>query len=279
MFAKVIIVTIAGMLAASPARAFRIAKADFARFAGVLNCGGESSDYCAGAEDGFVMQGLSGEGEMPDPASPELTKGGRIVVGFLEGKPFSWPRYAVDFPAARWKWILLNEVSTTDQNHVVLTQWRNAGADLEFVKAFPRVFPLALGETFVQSKAALPDGSLLVILKGEGSDAGINLQDYRMVRLTSASGMEEVYRKTNRSEIPVQKILERINNDEAVDPVTDSLLTCEVVKGKKAPSGGPLIRFVKSRTQVLYTKSGPVETPLGKEEELVDIWKKIRRAR
>jgi hypothetical protein len=279
MFGKVIIVALAGTLAAAPARAFRIAKADFARFAGVLNCGGEAADYCAGAETGFVTQGLAGEGDLADPAAPELTKSGKIVLGFLEGKPFSWNRYSVDYPASRWKWIVLNELSTTDQNHVVLTQWRNAGSDLEFVKAFPHIYPLALGETYVQGKAALPDGSLLLILKGEGSDAGVNLQDFRLLRLTSANGVEEVYRKTNRSEIPVQKILERLNNDEAVEAVMDSALTCDLSAGKKAPSGGPLIRFVKSRTKVLYTKSGPLETPMGKEEETVDIWKNIKARR
>lgn len=265
-------------LSLGAAQAVRVAKADFQRFAGVIVCGGEAADYCNGAEMGFVTHGLAGEGDLSDPTSPELTKGGKIVLGFLEGKPFSWPRYSVDFPASRWKWIVLNELSTTDQNHVVLTQWRNAGQDLEFVKAFPHIFPLALGETTVHAKAALPDGSLLLVLKGEGSDAGVNLQDFRLLRLTSSTGMEEVYRKTNRSEIPVQKILERLNNDEAVDAVMDSALACEV-SAKKAPSGGPLIRFVKSRTKVLYTKSGPLETPMGKDEETLDIWKKIKGAR
>jgi hypothetical protein len=64
-----------------------------------------------------------------------------------------------------------------------------------------------------------------------------------------------------------------------VDPVTDSSLACEIVKGRKAPSGGPLIRLTKTRTSILYTKSGPQETPLGKEETTLDIWKEIRAKR
>ena len=42
---------------------------------------------------------------------------------------------------------------------------------------------LDLGESYVFAKTTLPDNSLLVILKGEGSDAGVNLQDYRFFRL------------------------------------------------------------------------------------------------
>ena len=60
-------------------------------------------------------------------------------------------------------------------------------------------------------------------------------------------------RFTNRSGIPVQKILERINADQPVDPVTDSALACEIVAGRKAASGGPLLRFIKTRTRVLDT--------------------------
>jgi hypothetical protein len=42
-----------------------------------------------------------------------------------------------------------------------------------------------------------------------------------------------VGRRTNKSEVPVQKILEKINNDEPVEAVLDSSLACEIVKGKK----------------------------------------------
>ena len=45
------------------------------------------------------------------------------------------------------------------------------------------------------------------------------------------------------------------------------------------PSGGPLIRFVKTKTSILYTKAGPQETPLGKTEETLDIWKAIKAKR
>lgn len=257
--------------AAHPASAFRIAKSDFAHFAGSLDCqwDGES---CPGAANGFVVKGLAGS-DIPDPTAAELATGGKVVVGFLEGKPFSWPRYSVDFPSAKSRWIVLNELSSGDQNDVFLTLWKPVGDSLEFVKANPRAFPVDLGESYVFAKAPLPDNSLLVILKGEGSDAGVTLQDYRFLRLQAPDKVTEVARRTNKSEIAVQKILEKINNDEPVDAVIDSSLACEIVKGRKAPSGGPLIRLVKTRTSVLYTKAGPQETPMGKEESALDIWK------
>jgi hypothetical protein len=261
-------------LAARPAPAFRIAKADFPRFAGSLDCQWDG-EACPGAARGFVVQGRVGN-EIPDPTAPDLAAGGKVVLGFLEGKPFSWPRYAADFPSAKSRWVVLNELSSGDQNNVFLTLWKPVGDSLEFVKAHPQALPLDLGETFVHAKATLPDNSLLLVLKGEGSDAGMSLQDYRFLRLRAPDKVEAAGRRTNRSEVAVQKILDKINNDEPVEAVTDSSLACEIVKGKKAPSGGPLIRFVKTRTSILYTKSGPQETPLGKEETTWDIWKDLK---
>jgi hypothetical protein len=262
---------------AAPAAAFRIAKTDFPRFAGTLDCRWDG-EACPGAADGFVVKGLVGS-DIPDATAPELASGGKVVLGFLEGKPFSWPRYSVDFPTARSRWVVLNEISSGDQNDVFLTQWKPIGDSLEFVKAYPQAFPLDLGETYVSAKAPLPDNSLLVILKGEGSDAGVSLQDYRFLRFQAPDKITEVARRTNKSEIAEQKILDKINNDEPVDPVLDSSLACEIVKGRKAPSGGPLIRLVKTRTSILYTKAGPQETPMGKEESTLDIWKEIRARR
>jgi hypothetical protein len=262
------------LLAGIPALAYKISKTDFPKFAGSLDCQWEG-EACPGAAKGFVVQGRVGD-EIPDPSAPELASGGKVVLGFLEGKPFSWTRYSVDYPAARWKWVVLNELSSGDQNNVFLTQWRSAGDSLEFVKAYPQSFPLDLGETYIFAKTNLPDNSLLLILKGEGSDAGVNLQDFRIFRLQAPDKVKEVARRTNKSEIPVQKILERINADETVEEVVDSSLTCEIVKSKKAPSGGPLLRFVKSRTRILYTKAGPQETPVGKDTSVVDIWKSIK---
>lgn len=266
--------TLAVCLAGIPAMAFRISKSDFPKFAGSIDCRWDG-EACPGAADGFIVHGLAG-GDIPDPTAPELASGGKVVLGFLEGKPFSWGRYSVDFPNAKSKWVVLNELSSGDQNNVFLTQWRPVKDSLEFLKAFPRSFPLDLGETFVHAKAILPDNSLLLILKGEGSDAGVNLQDFRLIRLQGPDKVNEVARRTNKSEIPVQKILNRINADEAVDPVVDSALACEIVKGKKAPSGGPLILFIKTRTSVLYTKSGPQESPLGKDTASLDIWKAVK---
>ncbi len=257
-----------------PAMAFKISKAGFPKFAGSIDCKWDG-EACPGAADGFVVHGISGE-DIPDPTAPDLASGGKVVLGFLEGKPFSWARYSVDFPTAKSKWIVLNELSSGDQNNVFLTQWRAAGDSLEFVKTYPHGLSVDLGETYVLTKAMLPDNSLLVILKGEGSDAGINLQDFRFLRLQAPDKVSEVARRTNKCQIPVQKILERINADETVDPVTDSSLACEIVKGKKAPSGGPLIRFTKTRTSILYTKSGPQETPAGSESSDLDIWKQIK---
>jgi hypothetical protein len=264
-------------LAALPASAFRIAKADFPRFAGSLDCQWDG-EACPGAARGFVVKGLVGN-EIPDPTAPDLAGGGKVVLGFLEGKPFSWPRYSVDFPSAKSRWVVLNELSSGDQNNVFLTLWKSAGDSLEFVKAHPQALPLDLGETYVYAKAALPDNSLLLILKGEGSDAGVNLQDYRFLRLQAPDKITDVGRRTNKSEVPVQKILEKINGDQPVEAVMDSSLACEIAKGKKAPSGGPLIRFAKTRTSILYSKSGPQETPIGKDESTWDVWKEIKGKR
>lgn len=265
---------LAMLLGAMPALAIRIAKTDFPKFAGQVDCQWDG-EACPGAAKGFVLAGLAGN-EIPDPTAAELAAGGKVVLGFLEGKPFSWARYSVDFPAARWKWVVLNELSSGDANNVFISQWRNAGDSLEFVKLAPFAMPTDLGEAYVHGKAALPDGSLLLILKGEGADAGVGLQDYRFIQLKAPDKAREVARRTNKSQMPVQKIMEKINNDEPVEAVTDSSLSCEIVKGKMAPSGGPLIRFVKTKTSILYTKTGPQETPMGREESTLDIWKTVK---
>jgi hypothetical protein len=265
------------LAAGLPALGFRVSKSDFPKFAGNLDCKWDG-EACPGAAQGFVVHGLVG-GDIPDATAPELAQGGKVVLGFLEGKPFSWARYSVDFPNPRTRWVVLNELSSGDENNVFLTQWKAAGDSLEFIKAIPRSLPLDLGETYVYAKTALPDNSLLVILKGEGSDAGVNLQDYRLFRLQAPDKAQEVARRTNRSEIPVQKILEKINADERVEEVQDSSLACEIAKGRKAPSGGPLLRFIKTRTRILYTKSGPQETPAGKDTTVLDIWKTVKSAR
>lgn len=265
------------LLAAAPASALRVAKADFPRFAGSFDCRWNGEE-CPGSADGFVQAGLAGT-DNPDPAAPELAADGKVVLGFLEGKPFSWSRYAVDFPSARSKWIVLNELSSGDQNNVFLTLWKSAGDSIEFVKAYPKALPVELGETHVHAHAVLPDKSLLLILKGEGADAGVTLQDYRFLRVKAPDQVSEAGRRTNRSEVPVRKILEKINNDEPVEPVTDSALACEIVKGRRAPSGGPLIRFTTTRISVLYTKAGPQETPLETTQETWDIWKSLRGAK
>jgi hypothetical protein len=265
------------LVAHMPASAFRISKADFPRFAGSIACDWDG-EACPGASMGFVLSGRTGE-EIPDPTAMELGEGGKVVVGFLEGKPFSWPRYSFDFPNARSKWVVLNELSAGDRNNVFLTRWKSIGDSLESVSIHPRGFPLDLGETFVLARTPLPDRSLLVILKGEGADAGVGLQDYRVLRLQAPDRITEVLRKTNRSEIPVQEILRRINADEPVEAVTDSSLACEIVRGRKAPSGGPWLRFITTRTRVLYTRSGPEETPAGKDTVAVDLWKSLKTVR
>jgi hypothetical protein len=257
-----------------PSLAFKVSKADFPKFVGTIDCRWDG-EACPGAADGFARHGIAGD-DIPDPTAPELAAGGKVVLGFLEGKPFSWGRYSTDFPNAKTKWIILNELSSGDQNNAFLTQWRVVKDSLEFVKVHPRSVPVEFGECYVFTRTALPDNSQLLILKGEGSDAGVNLQDFRLLRLQAPDKVTETERRTNVSRIPVQKILERINADETVDPVTDSSLACEIVKGKKAPSGGPLIRFTTSRTSILYTKSGPQETPVGKDEAVLDVWKLIK---
>jgi hypothetical protein len=195
-----------------------------------------------------------------------------VVVGFLEGKPFVWSRYGVEFPNSGWKWVVLNELSVNEKNRVFLTLWKHNGSSLDLVKIFPQAYPLALGETTVMSQSRLPDGSHLVVLRGEGSESGVRLQDYRFLRLIAPDKVVEVYRRTNRSEIPVDRIMEKLNADQPVEAVLDSTLSCEVGK-QKASSGGPLVAFTLSRTQVLYTKAGPEETPDRRTRDEVDIWK------
>jgi hypothetical protein len=255
-----------------------VAKADFARFTGVLDCGQAAGGECPGAADGFVIQGLAGGEAIPDPAAPELATGGRVVVGFQDGKPFLWPRYSVEFPNSGWKWVVLNEVSSNDQNRVFLSLWRHTGSSLDLVKVFPRSFPLDLGEMTVHASSPLPDGSRLLILKGEGADAGIRIQDYRLLRLTAPDRMQEILRRTNRSEIPVESIMERLNADQPVDAVLDSTLTCALVR-PGAASKNPKVRFTLSRQSVLYTKEGPRESPQGSSHEEIDVWRAVQAAR
>jgi hypothetical protein len=258
-----------------PASAFKVAKSDFPRFAGTVGCK-DTGKSCEGAEQGFVLTGLSGEGEFQEASSTDLAKGDKVVIGFLEGKPFTWARYSVDFPSAKMKWIVLNELTIGEGNRAFLTQWKVVKDSLEFVKIEPQYFSLSLGELFIQARTTLPDGSLLMILKGEGSDAGINVQDYRMVRIQGNHSLMQIDERSNRSDIPVQKILEKINANERVDAVQDSVLSCEILARKKAPSGGPWLRFIKSHSQVLYTKDGPQETPGSKDTVMIDIWKLAR---
>jgi hypothetical protein len=268
----------------TPSAALRISKADFPRFAGSLVCG-QTGESCPEAAQGFLQHGLAGEGDMADPASTSSDKGGRLVLGFPEGKAFAWSKYSLDFPSTRGKWVVLNQLSPGDQNHVFLSLWKADRDSLEFVKLLPRVLTLALGEMYVHAKAPLPDGSLLLVLKGEGGDAGVNLQDYRVLRLLSEGRVEELDRRANRSEIPVQDILERLNNDQPVEPVMDSVLACEIVPAGRAagvsgrPSrngspGAPRLRFIKTRSRVLYSKAGPQETPLGRDTVFLDVWKR-----
>ena len=250
-----------------------MAKADFPRFVGVLGCE-DSGEACSGAEAGFVQNGLAGDGDFSDPSSPDLAKGNKVVIGFLEGKAFAWNRYAIDFPNQKTKWIVLNELTLGEGNRAFLTAWKSLGDSLEFQKAIPRYFSLDLGELFLHGKATMSDGSLLLILKGEGSDAGINVQDFRIVRLKSAGlTATQVAKRVNRSEIPLQKILDRLNSDQAVEPVLDSTLACEWKPGRKAPSGSPWLRFRLSRQRILYTKEGPQETPVSTDSVLVDVLK------
>lgn len=256
----------------------RVPKADFARFAGVLDCGQASAGECPGAANGFAIHGLTGGEEIPDPAAPELMTGGRVVVGFQEGKPFLWPRYSIEFPNSGWKWVVLNEVSISDQNRVFLSLWRHTGSSLDLVKVFPRSFPLELGETTVHSSAPLPDGSRLLILKGEGADAGIRIQDFRLLRLTAPDRMQEILRRTNRSQIPVESIMDRLNADQPVEAVLDSTLTCSLIRPEGA-SKNPKVRFTLSRQSLLYTKEGPEETPKGATHEEIDVWKAVQSAR
>lgn len=257
------------------AQTTRVSKADFARFTGILDCGNASAGECPGAANGFVVHGLAGGAEIPDPAAPELLTGGRVVVGFQEGKPFLWPRYSAEFPNSGWKWVVLNEVSISDQNRVFLSLWRHTGSSLDLVKVFPRSFPLELGEMTVHSSTPLPDGSRLLILKGEGADAGIRIQDFRLLRLTAPDRMQEILRRTNRSQIPVESIMERLNADQPVEAVLDSTLTCTVIRPEGA-SKSPIVRFTLSRQSLLYTKEGPEETPKGVSQEEIDIWKVVQ---
>ncbi len=270
---QMLVSIVASMVLARSGHALRVSKVDFPRFVGVLACE-DTGEACPGADAGFVMNGLVGDSAFSEPSSPDLAKGNKVVIGFLEGKPFSWNRYAIDFPNQRTKWIVLNELTLGEGNRAFLTAWKTIGDSLEFLKAIPRYFSLDLGELFVQAKTTMSDGSLLLILKGEGSDAGVNVQDFRVVRLKSTGlTATQVAKRYNRSEIPLQKILDKLNSDEQVEPVLDSSLICDWKPSRKAPSGAPWLRCRLSRHRVLYTKDGPQETPVSTDSVLVDVLK------
>jgi hypothetical protein len=246
-----------------------IAKNDMPRFIGTLACVYEQ-DVCPQAMQGFATFGLSGEPGFEDlSALPKDPATGMmpIVLGFNESKFFDLAKYSFDAPVKGRKYIVLNELSTSESNHAMITEWSVTKNGYTLVRILPKVFELPVGEVTVAGKPVATGSGLVVLLRGLGSDAGLNLQDFRVVRIDRRGDVQVVARETNRSETPVGEILARLNDDQDAEVVIDSALTCTLARG------GKVLKCTKAMTQVSYSKSGTTENPIGKTDFSIDLVK------
>lgn len=246
-----------------------IAKGDMARFVGTLPCAYEEN-LCPQAMQGFTSFGLQGEPGFEDLAAlPKDPASGRmpIILGFNESRAFDLAKFSFDAPTKGRKFIVLNELSSNEANHAMLTEWKVTSKGYTLVRILPEVYELALGEMSVAGKPVMTAAGMLVLLRGLGSDAGLNVQDYRVVRISKRGEAQVIAQETNRSEAPVAEILSRLNDDQAAEEVIDSALTCVLVKT------GKTLKCTKAMTQVRYSKAGTTENPIGKNDYTVEISK------
>jgi hypothetical protein len=244
-----------------------VPKSDLSRFIGTLYCVYEE-DLCPQATRGFAQQGLLGDPGFEDLGTlPKDPESGRVPVamGFLENAHFDLAKYTFDSPQSRQKFIVLNELSVGEANHGLITEWKVSRNEYSFVQVFPQVLELGLGEWTVASKPVAAGKGFVVLLKGLGSDAGITVQDYRVVQWMPTSGFKEVNRMVNKSVNPVSEILARLNENQPAEEVTDSSLVCQLA------SSGKTLRCTKSYTRIRYSQRGVEENPIGKNDFQVAI--------
>jgi len=244
-----------------------VSKTDLFRFVGAVPCLFQD-DLCPQALLGFSRQGYAGEDPFQDPNGlPKDTVTGvsPIVLGFPDNPPFDWNRYVFTSPLTRHLYVVLNEVSSTGKNHAMLSEWKTEKDKLVFVRLLPQVHDIPIGVLSVVGKPQKAGRGFLVLLLGRGSDAGVNLQDYRVLKFDARGNPTVIARQTNRSEIPVADILARLNDGQEAEEVIDSSLVCGL-----APNGKSL-RCTKNRTQIHYSVSGPDEKPLGQEHFTLEL--------
>jgi hypothetical protein len=249
------------------AQAIPVPKADLSRFIGTLHCIYED-DLCPQATQGFAQQGLLGNPGFEDLGSlPKDAESGRVPVamGFLEATHFDLAKYTFDSPVTRQKFIVLNELSVDEVNHGLITEWKAARNEYTLVRVYPQVLELSLGEWTVASKPMALGKGFVVLLKGTGSDAGINVQDYRVVQWQPQTGFKVLNRTVNKSVTPVSEILARLNDEQPAEEVTDSSMVCNLTRG------GKVLRCTKSYTRMRYSRQGVEENPIGKNEFQVDL--------
>ncbi len=255
----------------------RVSKTDFPRFVGVLACHG-AEPQCPAALQGFSRHGLTGDFGFEDPSvqpKDSLTGRSPIALGFPDGKAFDWNKYSLVSPLNRNRIVVLNELTSSESNHALLSEWKESKGELELVRIWPQVFDIALGEAFFEGKPILQGKGFVAVLRGLGSDAGINQQEFHVLRFEPKSDVITLVSEVNRSEIPVSQIMARLNEHGAgavaAEEVTDSTLYCALAKG------GKVLRCTKTLTRLRYTTTGVEENPIGKQDYNVDFKKTSAR--
>jgi hypothetical protein len=251
------------------AQSITVSKNNVPHFAGSVPCV-FADGLCPQALQGFTGHVLLGENGFEDATQfPKDSATGRnpLVLDFPDGKTFDWNKYSFDSPLNQHKFLLLNELSSSGSNHAMLSEWRVSKGELTLIRLLPQVYEIPLGELSFSGKPILQGAGFLVLLHGLGSDAGVNYQDYRVLRLDAQSNLQVITRVTNNSEIPVATILARLNEGGNVEEVTDSTLTCSLVRG------GKKLNCSKTLTRIRYSLSGAEEIPLNKSSFTLELSK------
>jgi hypothetical protein len=246
-----------------------VSKNDLPRFAGSVPCVFDGG-LCPQAIQGFTGHVLLGDNGFEDATHfPKDSATGRnpLVLGFPDGKAFDWNKYSFDSPLNQHKFLLLNELSSSGSNHAMLSEWRVSKGELTLIRLLPQVYEIPLGELFFSGKPIQQGAGFLILMHGLGSDAGVNYQDYRVLRLDARSDLQLVTQVTNQSDIPVAALLARLNEGGNVEEVTDSTLTCSLVRG------GKKLTCSKAFTRIRYSRSGAEEIPLNKSNFTVELSK------
>ena len=248
--------------------AFHIAKTDFKLLAIEVQC--PKNGFESPAQTAEIIEfGYVGEGKFSpsSPASiPSRPGEVRVVIGFPEDR-FDWNKYTQKLPGTETKLVILNQISTSGENFSFLTQWMPRRDSMEFLRIYPGLFSMPVGEISFRGAPKSSAGGTLLLLQGIGSDAGINAQSFFALRLRGQDKLEKSRVIANKSEIPVADILARINEGQPAEVVVDSSLRCDLGKNVR----GDVLKCSKTRTRILYTREGPQETPLGAEGFILDV--------